>query len=45
VRFGDFSTITRSHTLPTAVDTAPGSGCAGALLDGVDVSPGVRLLG
>jgi len=46
VRFGDFSTITRSHTLPTAVDTAPAIGAvAGALLDGVDVSPGVRLLG
>jgi DNA polymerase-4 len=46
VRFGDFSTITRSHTLPFAVDTAPAiAAVAGALLEAVDPAPGVRLLG
>ena len=46
VRFGDFRTITRSRTEPEAVDTAPAfAAVALALLDGVDVSPGVRLLG
>jgi DNA polymerase IV len=46
VRFGDRSTITRSHTLETPVDSARAfATVAGALLDGVDVAPGVRLLG
>ena len=46
VRFGDFRTITRSRTEPEAVDTGPDLAAVGsALLDGVDVSPGVRLLG
>jgi DNA polymerase-4 len=46
VRFGDFRTITRSVTLPVAVDEAPSlRRSAGSLLDGVDTSPGVRLLG
>jgi DNA polymerase IV len=46
VRFNDFATITRSRTLPEAVDTAPElASAAGALLDGVDAGPGVRLLG
>ena len=46
VRFHDFQTITRSHTLPTAVDTAPDiSRAAIALLDQVDPAPGVRLFG
>ncbi|HET6793985.1 MAG TPA: DNA polymerase IV [Acidimicrobiales bacterium] len=46
VRFGDFTTITRSHTAPTAIDTAPDiAHAAGRLLEGVDVEPGVRLLG
>jgi DNA polymerase-4 len=46
VRFGDFSTITRSHTVPSAVDSPRAIGAvAGALLDGVDLSPGIRLLG
>ena len=46
VRFRDFRTITRSHTEPEPVDTAPAlAAVALALLDGVDVSPGVRLLG
>ncbi|MFN2606516.1 MAG: DNA polymerase IV [Acidimicrobiales bacterium] len=46
VRFGDFRTITRSHTEPEPVDTGPAvAEAARALLDGVDPSPGVRLLG
>ena len=46
VRFGDFSTITRSRTEPAAFTTAQTiSRAAGELLAGVDVSPGVRLLG
>jgi DNA polymerase-4 len=46
VRFGDFATITRSQTLPGAVDTGPAIARTGAsLLTQVDVAPGVRLLG
>ncbi len=46
VRFGDFRTITRSRTEPEAVDTSPAlAAVALSLLDGVDVAPGVRLLG
>ncbi|MBL8778386.1 MAG: DNA polymerase IV [Acidimicrobiales bacterium] len=46
VRFGDFRTITRSVTLTEAVDTGPAlARAAKALLDDVDPSPGVRLLG
>ena len=46
VRFADFRTITRSRTEAEAVDTGPGlAAVALALLDAVDVSPGVRLLG
>jgi DNA polymerase-4 len=46
VRFHDFATITRSQTLPEAVDTGGViSRTAAALLDGVDPAPGVRLLG
>ena len=46
VRFGDFSTITRSHTLPSPVDSGPTIARAAVeLLDQVDVSPGVRLFG
>ncbi len=46
VRFGDFRTITRSITLPETVDTGPAlARAARALLDEVDPSPGVRLLG
>jgi DNA polymerase-4 len=46
VRFGDFRTITRSRTEVEGVDTAPAlAAVALALLDGVDPSPGVRLLG
>jgi len=46
VRFGDRTTITRSHTVPDAVDSPRAIGAmAGALLDGVDLAPGIRLLG
>ena len=46
VRFNDFATITRSRTLPEAVDSGPAlAAAADALLDGVDAGPGVRLLG
>jgi DNA polymerase-4 len=46
VRYGDFVTITRSHTNPTALCEGPEiAQVAAALLDGVDISPGVRLLG
>ena len=46
VRFGDFRTITRSSTRPAAVDSARAIGrVARALLDEIDVSGGVRLLG
>lgn len=46
VRFGDFTTITRSITVPTAIDS--GSEIlrlSKSLLDQVDVGTGVRLLG
>ena len=46
VRFGDFRTITRSATAPAALDDGPAiARAARALLDQVDPSPGVRLLG
>jgi DNA polymerase-4 len=46
VRYGDFSTITRSVTLPEAISAGPAlADAAGRLLDTLDVSPGVRLLG
>ncbi|MCU1497112.1 MAG: dinB [Acidimicrobiales bacterium] len=46
VRFGDFTTITRSATVATATDSAREvSRVARSLLDAVDPSPGVRLLG
>jgi DNA polymerase-4 len=46
VRFGDFTTITRSHTLSSPVDGGPTIARAAVdLLDQVDVSPGVRLFG
>ncbi|GAC1542330.1 MAG: DNA polymerase IV [Acidimicrobiales bacterium] len=46
VRYHDFATITRSHTLPEPVDTGPAvSRTAMALLAGVDPSSGVRLIG
>ncbi len=46
VRFGDFSTITRSATASAPVDTGPSIlRMADALLDQIDVAPGVRLFG
>ncbi|HEX7167448.1 MAG TPA: DNA polymerase IV [Acidimicrobiales bacterium] len=46
VRFHDFRTITRSHTLPTPTATASLiAATAGDLLTQVDPAPGVRLLG
>ncbi|MCU1352867.1 MAG: dinB [Acidimicrobiales bacterium] len=46
VRFGDFRTITRSATLPGPIDSSNTIGrAARTLLDGVDPTPGVRLLG
>jgi len=46
VRFGDFHTITRSVTLPSAVDTGPDVvRAATELLNRIDPTPGVRLLG
>ncbi len=46
VRFGDFSTITRSRSEPAPLSDGPRiARVALALLAGVDTSPGVRLLG
>jgi len=46
VRFADFTTITRSSTVPEPVDSAHAIlAVASGLLDKVDTDPGVRLLG
>lgn len=46
VRFGDFTTITRSHTLAISVDSGVVLAReAKRLLEAVDVAPGVRLIG
>ena len=46
IRYGDFTTITRSDSLSAAVNTGPALSRVGtALLGRVDLSPGVRLLG
>jgi DNA polymerase-4 len=46
VRFGDFTTLTRSHTLEVGVDAAAAiAAVADALLEAVDLVAGVRLLG
>jgi len=46
VRFADFQTITRSRTVAEPVDTGPAvATVACELLDQVDPTPGVRLLG
>jgi DNA polymerase-4 len=46
VRFADFHTITRSRTVADPLDTGHDlAAVATTLLDGVDPSPGVRLLG
>ncbi len=46
VRYGDFTTLSRSRTLPEAVDAGLDIGrAAQRLLDKVDTTPGVRLIG
>jgi DNA polymerase-4 len=46
VRFGDFTTVTRSRTLPEPTDLAADlRRVASELLHALDVAPGVRLLG
>lgn len=46
VKQADFSVVSRSHTLASAVDAGQAvASVAGALLDTVDVAGGVRLLG
>jgi DNA polymerase-4 len=46
IRYGDFVTLTRSRTSPAAMAEGPPiASIAASLLDAVDVSPGVRLLG
>jgi DNA polymerase-4 len=46
VRYGDFVTRTRSRTSPDGLSEGPSiATIAGGLLDDVDLSPGVRLLG
>jgi len=46
LRFGDFTQVTRSHTLDGPVDATPAIGAvADALLESVDLARGVRLLG
>ena len=46
IKFGDFTMITRSHSMITPIDSAPSIGAiASALLESVDVSKGMRLLG
>jgi DNA polymerase-4 len=46
VRFGDFTTVTRSRTLPEPTDLAADlRHVASELLHALDVAPGVRLLG
>jgi DNA polymerase-4 len=46
VRFGDFTTLTRSHTLDMGVDAGAAiAAVADALLEAVDLVAGVRLLG
>jgi DNA polymerase IV len=46
IKFGDFTMITRSHSMVTPVDSAPAVGAiASALLESVDLSKGMRLLG
>jgi DNA polymerase-4 len=46
VRFADFTMVTRSHSVAVPIDAAPAvSAVARPLLESVDVSAGVRLLG
>ena len=46
LRFADFATITRSHSITSPLESASEiSQISQALLAGVDISPGVRLIG
>jgi DNA polymerase IV len=46
IRFGDFTTISRSHSMDSPIDASPAIGAvAAALLDSVHLDKGVRLLG
>ncbi|MGO9028470.1 MAG: DNA polymerase IV [Acidimicrobiales bacterium] len=46
IRFGDFTMVTRSHSMALPLDSAPSiSAVATALFDSVDLAKGVRLLG
>jgi DNA polymerase-4 len=46
IRFADFTTISRSHSMDTPIDATPAIGAvAAALLDSVELDKGVRLLG
>jgi DNA polymerase-4 len=46
VRFSDFTTVTRAHTVSEPISTGPAvARVASGLLDAVDVGRGVRLLG
>jgi len=46
VRFSDFATVTRAHTLDQGIDAGPAiAAIAAALLESVDLVAGVRLLG
>ena len=46
IKFGDFTTITRSHSMDAPIDASPAIGAvAAALLDSVELDRGVRLLG
>ncbi|MBO0747803.1 MAG: DNA polymerase IV [Acidimicrobiaceae bacterium] len=46
IRYGDFTTLTRSRTLEAPTDLARDIAVAATLLlDGLDLAPGVRLLG
>ncbi len=46
VRFGDFTMVTRSHSMDAPIDASPAIGAvAVALLDSVELDRGVRLLG
>jgi len=46
VKYFDFALVTRAHSLPVAVDTGKAIfAVAKALLDGIDVREGIRLLG
>lgn len=46
VRYGDFRTLTRSHTVAAPVsDGQAVASIASGLLDGVDLEEGIRLLG